>query len=221
MLCDNDIRYLREHMPFLKDSEIKRIESAADEYYPKGSIILSGKNECKGLMFVKSGCLRAFFETADGKEITLFRLMPGDVCLLTASCILHNITFEIILEAEKDSTLMTIPASAWEQIAKNNSEARNFEVSLMSKRFSEVMWVVEQLVSKNMGQRIADFLLRQSELAKSESLQLTHEMIAKNLGTAREVVSRLLKYFENDGAVRLERGRVIITDSAKLRKLAE
>ncbi|CDZ24583.1 CarD family transcriptional regulator [[Clostridium] cellulosi] len=221
MLSDNDIRYLREHLPFLKDTEIERIESASNEHYPKGSIILSGKNECKGLAFVKSGCLRAFFETADGKEITLFRLMPGDVCLLTASCILHNITFEIILEAEKDSTVMTIPAAAWEQIAKNNSEARNFEVSLMSKRFSEVMWVVEQLVSKNVGQRIAGFLLRQSELTKSESLSVTHEMIAKNLGTAREVVSRLLKYFENDGAVRLERGRIVITDFAKLQRLSE
>lgn len=221
MLWDNNISFLREHMPFLKGIEIEHIENAAEEHYSKGSIILSGKNECKGLVVVKSGRLRAFFETTDGKEITLFRLMPEDICLLTASCILNDITFEIILEAEKDSTIITIPAAAWEQIAKNNSEARNFEVNLMSKRFSEVMWVMEQLVSKNMGQRIADFLLRQSELTKSENLLITHEMIAKNLGTAREVVSRLLKYIENDGAVKLERSRIIITDFAKLQELSQ
>jgi CRP/FNR family transcriptional regulator len=88
----------------------------------------------------------------------------------------------------------------------------------VSGRFSEVMWVMEQLVSKNMRQRIAVFLLEQSVLEESETLAMTHEIIAKNLGTAREVISRTLKYFENDGIIRLSRGQIHITDMKRLKE---
>jgi CRP/FNR family transcriptional regulator len=93
-------------------------------------------------------------------------------------------------------------------------------MELVSERLSEVMWVMEQIVSKNMRQRIAVFLLEQSVLEESDTLTMTHETIAKNLGTSREVISRILKYFENDGIIRLSRGQIQIRDMKKLKEMS-
>ena len=169
---------------------------------------MNRERECNGLVVVKSGQLRAFVELENGKEITLYRLLSRDICILTASCVLKNITFEVTLEVEKDSEVYFIPALIWKKLAEENAAVREFSMELVAERFSEVMWVMEQMVSKNMGQRIAAFLLEQSVLEDSRTLAVTHDTIAKNVGTAREVVSRSLKYLENDGLLKLSRGRI-------------
>lgn len=189
-------------------------------HYRPGEVILSRGTECSGVVLVKSGQLRAFFETEDGRELTLYRLLPGDVCILSASCVLKNITFEVTLEAEKESEVAIIPASAWARLAEKDAGVKQYSMELVNERFSEVMWVMEQLVSKKMGERVAAFLLEQSVLEGSDTLSMTHETIAKNLGTAREVVSRILKYLENDGLLRYSRGRITLTDVKKLRELS-
>ena len=93
-------------------------------------------------------------------------------------------------------------------------------MEIVNERFSEVMWIMEQMVSRNMGQRIAAFLLQQAEFEKTTALPITHEAIAKNLGTAREVVSRILKYLENNNLIQLGRGQVILTDLDGLREMS-
>lgn len=133
---------------------------------------------------------------------------------------LKNITFEVTLEVEKDSEITFIPAAAWGKLAEKNSFVKEFSMELVNERFSEVIWVMEQMVSKNMGQRIAAFLLEQSVLENSETLSMTHETIAKNLGTAREMISRILKYLENDGLLKLSRGQIVLTDVKKLHDMS-
>ncbi len=218
-----DSDFLEKHLPFWgrlspADQSLVFNTCSACVYAP-GEIILSRDRECSGLVLVKSGQLRAFFESEDGKEITLYRLLSGDICILTASCVLKNITFEVTLEVEKNSEVLFIPAVTWGNLAGRNPDVKEFSMELVNERFSEVMWVMEQMVSKNMGQRVAAFLLEQSTLENSETLFLTHETIAKNLGTAREVISRILKYLENDGFLKLSRGQIILTDRKKLREL--
>jgi len=220
---NSDFGFLEEHLPFWSrlnpaDRDLIFSTCSASVYGP-GEIILSRDRECSGLVLVKSGQLRAFFESEDGKEITLYRLLSGDICILTASCVLKNITFEVTLETEKNSEVLFIPAVTWGKLAGRNADVKEFSMDLVSERFSEVMWVMEQMVSKNMGQRVAAFLLEQSALENSETLFLTHETIAKNLGTAREVVSRILKYLENDGLLKLSRGQILLTGRKKLREL--
>lgn len=216
--------FLGETLPFFrklrdKDRELIAATGSCSVFSP-GEIILNKDKECNGLVVVRSGQIRAFFELEDGKEITLYRLLPKDVCILTASCVLKNISFEITLEVEKNSEVCFIPALTWKKLAEENAAVKEFSMELVSERFSEVMWVMEQMVSKNIGQRIATFLLEQSVLENSQILSMTHDTIAKNIGTAREVVSRSLKYLENDGLLELSRGQVELTDLKRLRAMS-
>ena len=224
MLKSDDIVFFSSGLPFfnLLDEADRRsvIDAGRKSTYKAGETILSREKECSGLVLVKSGQLRAYFESEDSKEITLYRLLSGDICILTASCVLKNITFEVTLEVEKDSEVYFVPAAVWGNLAKKNSMVREFSMELVNERFSEVMWIMEQMVSKNMGQRIAAFLLEQSALEESETLSMTHDTIAKNLGTAREVVSRILKYLENDGVLKLSRGQITLIDMKKLREMS-
>ncbi|MFT8889223.1 MAG: Crp/Fnr family transcriptional regulator [Ethanoligenens sp.] len=223
MLHSDDMDFLTKYLPLLaKLSETDRaaiLASGVRASFEKGTAILDRERECNGLIVVKSGQLRASFNLQDGKELTLYRLLAGDICILSASCVLKNITFEITLEAERDSQVYFIPAVVWAELSGRNPEAKQFTMDLVSERFSEVMWVVEQMATKNMGQRVAAFLLEQSVLDGTEQLSITHDTIAKNLGTAREVVSRVLKYMENDGLLSLSRGKISLMQMKKLREM--
>lgn len=224
MFTESDIDYLGKALPFLNNldgADIRLIASTGSRSgFGQGEVIMNREMECNGLVIVKSGQLRAYFESEDGKGMTLYRLLPQDACILTASCILKNVTFEVNLEAEKNSEVYFIPAVVWKELTEKNVAVREFSMELMSGRFSEVMWVVEQMVSKNIGQRIASFLLEQSVLEDSQTLETTHDTIAKNIGTAREVISRTLKYFENDGILKLSRGKIHLSDIKRLRELS-
>ena len=224
MLNPSELSYLSGILTFwksLEEADLRLIASAgARAAYKQGETILSHGKECNGLVIVRSGQLRAYFESEDGKEITLYRLLPGDVCILTASCVLKNITFEVTLEVEKESKIYFIPALAWKELTERNAAVQEFSMELVSERFSEVMWGMEQRVSKNMGQRAASILLEQAVLEDSGTLALTHDSIARNIGTAREVVSRTLKYLENDGVLKLSRGRIQLSDPKKLREMS-
>lgn len=224
MLDSADTAFLDSCLPALKnlkeDGRRAVVTTGSKSSFRQGDIIMNRERECNGLVVVKSGQLRAFVELENGKEITLYRLLSRDICILTASCVLKHITFEVTLEVEKDSEVCFIPALTWKKLAEENAAVREFSMELVSERFSEVMWVMEQMVSKNMGQRIAAFLLEQSVLEDSRTLAVTHDTIAKNVGTAREVVSRSLKYLENDGLLKLSRGRIELIDLKKLREIS-
>lgn len=223
MLTHDDIIFLQEHLSFtkkLKANDLQDMVAAISKLaFKQGEIILSRDKECNGLVIVKYGQLRAFIELENGKEITLYRLLANDICILSASCVLKNITFDVHLETEKDSVLYIIPALCWETLTAKNIYVKEFTLNLIADRFSEVMWVMEQIVSKNMRQRIAAFLLEQSILEATDTLTVTHETIARNIGTAREVISRVLKHLENDGIIRLSRGQVQITDMEVLTEI--
>jgi cAMP-binding proteins - catabolite gene activator and regulatory subunit of cAMP-dependent protein kinases len=224
MLNGGDMAFIGGCLPFLETlGEADRqtiIQIGIKSVFHTGEIIRNREKECNGVVLVNKGQLRAYFESEDGKEITLYRLLSLDVCILTASCVLRNITFEVTLEAEKESAVYFIPASFWAALVQKNSAARDYSTGLVNERFSEVMWVMEQMVSRNMGQRVAAFLLEQSVLEDSRMLDITHDTIAKNLGTAREVVSRILKYLQNDGLLTLSRGRIALSDLDKLHEMS-
>lgn len=224
MLARQNMDFFNEALPFFQKLNNRELDLVATtgsrSVFSSGEIIINRDKECNGLVIVQSGQLRAFYELEDGKEITLYRLLPKDVCILTASCVLKNISFEITLEVEKDSEVYFIPAPTWKKLAEENVAVKEFSTELISERFSEVMWVMEQMVSKNMGQRIAAFLLAQSVLENSQTLTMTHDTVAKNIGTAREVISRSLKYLENDGLLKLSRGQIELIDLKRLRAMS-
>ncbi len=220
LLIDEDVLFLKEIFPFYEglshQEKFAFTSNLVREAYQKDKIILSQEDECNGVILVKSGQLRAYLNSDEGKEITLYRLLSNDVCIMTASCVLKNITFTVTLEVEKDSVLYFLPASIWSSLSNANAKIKEFELELVSTRFSEVMWVMEQVVFKGMGNRLAAFLLEQATLEETDFITITHETIAKNLGTAREVISRMLKYFETEGLVEMSRGTVKIVNHKKL-----
>lgn len=198
----------------LKDSAVKR-------RVEKGKILHKSSGECLGLVIVEEGQLRAFVLSEGGKEITLFRLFELDFCLFTASCVFSGIQFDVSIEVEKDTEFWLIPPNVYRELMEKSTAVANYTNELMASRFSEVMWLIEQVMFKSFDKRLAAFLLEESNIENSDRLEITHERIANHLGSAREVVTRMLKYFQNEGAVKLSRGAVEITDRKKLSEIAD
>lgn len=220
---EKEKKQFRLLLPFWKDlEEEQRVEidtNAKLVSYGAGEQIHGGRNDCTGVIVVKEGELRAYILSESGKEITLYRLKKGDICILSASCILRNINFELSIEAEKDTMLYLIAPKTYEKIKNKNHAVEKWTNETMNERFSETMWIMEQILFMSVDKRLAIFLLDESIAEKSDTISLTHETIAKHMGTAREVVSRMLKHFQNNGLVTLSRGGITIKDKSGLRKL--
>lgn len=196
------------------------ISQSQPRRFQKGDMILPYQEDCLGLMLVQQGQLRAFVLSAEGKEVTLYRLFELDVCIFSASCILNNIQFSIQIEAEKETDVLLVPPALYERLLAQSAPLSNYTNQLMSSRFSDVMWTLEQILFKSMDSRIAQFLLEYANIEGGEDLNLTHEAIARDLGTAREVVTRMLKYFSNEKLLELSRGRIRLLDVKRLREIA-
>lgn len=204
----------------LSETQQNRIlGSAAYRQIKKGTVIHSSGVDCTGLLLVQLGQLRAYILSDEGREITIYRLFDRDICLFSASCILRSVQFDITIEAEKDTDLWVIPAEIYREIMEESAPLANYTNEIMASRFSEVMWLVEQIMWKSMDRRTAAFLLEEAAIEKTERLAITHETIARHLGTHREVVTRMLRYFQGEGMVRLSRGIVEITGTEKLEAL--
>ena len=187
--------------------------------FSKGANIHDG-NECTGVIFVKSGSLRLYMLSDDGKDITLYRLFPGEMCMLSASCAFQNLTFDVFVDAEENSECVVISGCAFASLADKIPEMKIFALEAAMATFSDVMWVMQQILFMSFDRRLAIFLLDEASKTGSELIHLTHEQIAKYMGSAREVVSRMLKYFSTEGMVELSRGGVKLLDKQKLRRLA-
>ena len=185
----------------------------------KGTILHNGSIDCAGLFLLKAGQLRAYILSDEGRQITVYRLFDRDICLFSASCIMRSIQFEIVIEAEKDTELWVIPPDIYKQVMEQSAPVSNYTREIMESRFSDVMWLIEQVLWKSLDKRIAGFLWEESTIEGSLSLKITHEAVANHLGTHREVVTRMLRYFQEEGIVKLSRGVIEITDTKKLRSL--
>ncbi len=176
--------------------------------------------DCTGLFIVHKGKLRLYMLSEDGKEITLYRLTPGEMCMLSASCVLQSITFDVYVDAEEPSECYQISPAAFGDVYERYPTVKIFALEITVERFSSVMWVMQQLVFMSMDKRLAIFLLEETQASGTDRVNMTHEMISRHLGTAREVVTRLLKHFAQDGVLEVTRKGILITDKKKLRKIA-
>ena len=186
----------------------------------KGTHIHDSSAECLGLIIVRSGQLRAYILSEDGREITISRLFEYDVSLLSASCVMPDMQFNVMIEAEKDTEFWSIPACLFKNLVDESLAISNYSRNLLSSNFSELMWLMEQIMWKSFDKRLAAFLLEEARLEDNTVLHITHEKIASHLGTAREVVTRMLRYFQNEGMVKLTRGTIELIDQKKLEKNA-
>ena len=179
----------------------------------RGAVLHSGGADCTGLLLIKTGQLRAFILSKEGREVTLYRLFDRDICLFSAACIMRSIQFDVTITAEKDTELWVIPSDVYRQIKEQSASAANYTNEIMASRFSEVMW-------NSMDRRVAAFLLEEAAIEGTDRLRITHEAIANHLGTHREVVTRMLRYLQRENMVKLARGAVEITDRTGLEALS-
>ena len=187
----------------------------------KGAHIHSADEECLGLVLVKDGQLRAYILSEDGREITIGRLFGYDVSLLSASCVMPDMQFNVMIEAEKDTSFWSVPACLFKNLMEDSLAVANYARNLMTGNFSELMWLMEQIMWKSFDKRLAAFLLEEAAIEGDTVLKITHEKIAAHMGTAREVVTRMLRYFQGEGMVKLTRGAVELTDRNRLEELCE
>ena len=223
MVRNDSIALLKEHLSFWKEltrEQQKNLEqSILKKNFSKGEIMSGGSENCAGLFLILSGQVRAYIVSESGREITLYRLFDRDVCLFSASCMLKDITFDIYNEVEKDTEAYLIPTAVVRRLAKEAVAVQSFMYQLMASRFSEVMWILEQALFTSVDKRLASYLLEQINIQQTNAIKVTHEKIANDLGTAREVVTRMLKYFQNEFMVSLSRGVVEVINKDKIEKL--
>ena len=202
-----------EHQERIRNSLIRRRIGA-------GTVIHNGSADCAGLLLVESGRLRAYILSDGGREITLYRLFDRDICLFSASCMLRSLQFDVTIQAEKDTELWVIPTEIYQRIMAQSAPLSNYTNEIMAARFSEVMWLLEQVMWKSMDRRVAGFLLEEAAIEDGNRLSITHEAIANHLGTHREVVTRMLRYLQGEGLVKLSRGAVELLDEKRLEELS-
>ena len=216
-----DIRNLLERsFPFwdsLSENQRKEMESGISRNVcPKKTSLHFGGGECAGVQIIESGRARVFITSPNGGDITLFRLMAGDVSILSAACMLNGMDVELDMEMETDCVVYTIPKKVYKRLYDENGAVKDYTMEMVSEKFSDMMWLFNQFVFSNVASRLAGVLLEHRAMAGSDEFPVTHEALARDAGTAREVVSRLLKQFQTEGLVRLSRGKVEILDAGKL-----
>lgn len=225
MIKDKDKRFLAKILTFWDKLDSKQKELLLDNtkqaLFDEGTNIHSGKDDCAGVILVKSGGLRAYILSEEGKEITLYRFSSGDICILSSSCIFENIDFDIFVDSEVESEVLIIDSKIFERISNENIYAENFSYRKTIDRFSDVMSAIQQLLFLSVDKRLANFLCDEVSKAGIDTLLITHEEIAKHIGSVREVVSRTLKTFEKKGIVTLSRGKVKVVDKVKILEILE
>lgn len=192
-----------------------------EKFFENGTTINNFNNNCKGIFAVKKGELRVFIVSKEGREITLYRLGQGDVCVLSASCLMDSIVFDIFIEAIGDTEVYVIPSKQLSYIIDQNPQVGLYIYKNATEKFTKVMWTMQQLLFMKVDQRLADFIWNETIRQNSNIINVTHDEIAKQIGSAREVVSRIIKYFANEGILSLKRGQIELLDKNKLKKIME
>lgn len=206
--------------PSLSEDEKERVRQRTFvNNYGKGTIINNSNNECLGMLLILSGEIRTYLLSEEGREVTLFRLYAGDLCVLSASCVISQINFETQMIAQQNTKVLIIPVDVIAALREKNIHVRCFLYELATKRFSDVMWAMQQILFKGLDRRLAGFLLVEAERTDSNVIHMTHEQIAQHISSAREAVARMLKHFAEDGLVDIKRGAITLLDIDGLRNL--
>ena len=195
------------------------LNSSQTVSFARGATVHDG-GECTGVILIKSGSLRLYLLSDEGKEVTLYRLFPGEMCIFSASCVLDSLTFDVFIDAEEDSECIVVGGCAYEGVWQRSDEVKIFTYETALSRFSDIMWIMQQILFMSMDKRLAILLLDEIQVNGTDTVSMTHEMMARHLGTAREVVTRMLKHMASDGIVEVGRKGVTVLDKNKLRSIA-
>ena len=213
---------LKRAFPFISglDSGLRQeFENACSlKSIKQGSQLTDSGTSCQFMMFVLAGCIKIFKPSPEGREIALFRVTPGECCIMSAACILSGKPFPAMAVAEEAVTAVALPGVAFIDFFSRSTVLRQYIMGMFADRFEAMAMLVEEVTFNRMDKRLAKFLVQKRQ---QEKLETTHEAIAFELGTAREVVSRLLNDFQKKGYVRLSRGEISLESPEALLRLSE
>lgn len=204
------LRCLPPHLGALVGREAQRV------LIPSGRVLFDPGSPCYSFLMLTAGSIRVTKPSASGREILLYRLQPGDSCILTVSCLLGDAHYPARGVVEADVTGIALPRGIFNQLLEASREFREFVFSFFAERIAHLMLLVEDLAFKPLEERLAAVLL-----SKGEVVEVTHQQLADELGSVREVISRILKEFEGQGAVHLARGCIRVVDRARLVEIAD
>ena len=196
-------------------------DNAYIRHFEQGEILYGKCSFCLGMFRVLCGQVRAYILSSEGREITLFHLPVGDNCILSASCVLSQLSFESHLMAEQPTDVLVVPAEIFGRLCDSNVLVRCFSYELATKRFSTVMFVMQQILFYRMDKRIASFLIQKMQITGKTEIFITQEELAKQVNSAREVVARILKKFAAEELVKNKRGIITILQPDGLLRICE
>ncbi|MGI6069184.1 MAG: Crp/Fnr family transcriptional regulator [Blautia sp.] len=209
-----------EELPFWKQlsdpSKALLRDGIQSIQYPAGAQVASTDSDCLGTLFVQKGIMRVYLLSEDGKEATIYRLHPGEVCVLTASCLISGITFDVQIDAETACDTLLIPSRILSVLMEENVYVENYVYKLTTEHFSKVISAMERIFFLSLRQRIAAFLIDESAEQNTNTLSITQEQMARAIGSAREAVSRTLKQMTKEGILDVTRGGLQILDKSRL-----
>jgi CRP/FNR family transcriptional regulator len=201
----NELR-IPDMFTFLPPDRVHRMDM------PVGTFVFRENEGCGRIGFIVSGSIRVFKEHDSGKSITLYRIGPGDTCILSMSCALSNPIHQASAIVEEDATVLTISTEDFRSLMDSSNEARDYVFSMFATRLTDVMILLEEIVFRRMDERLAGILIDHAARHHTLTINATHEKLAEEAGTAREVVTRILRDFAARGWVELQRGSITITD---------
>ena len=185
--------------------------------FEKGSVVHRSDMGCQGAILIQKGAFRVYIISEEGREVTLFRIREGECCVLSASCLLDSIQFDIFIETAEKTEAVVIPTTILNHIMEENPDVGLYMYQQATERFSEVMWTMQQILFMAIDKRVAIYLWDESISRGLTTIKTTHDEIARNIGSAREVVTKVLNYFAEEGVVALGRGRIEIANKEKLK----
>lgn len=220
-----DINEVIKQLPFWKnlldEEKAHLLSGAVLRVYKKDSYMYGMTDACLGMIYVQKGSIRVYITNEEGREITLFHIGGGECCIMSASCVITGISLDVQLYVEEETEIIAIHSGMVQKLMDSNIYVRCFAYELATKRFSDVVWVMQEILFAGFDVRMARFLLSIYEKTGEKKIQMTQEAIAKEVNSAREVVARMLKQFASDELIELYRGVIIIKDLEGLKKIID
>ncbi len=219
------VQLLIQYLPFWDQLTVtqqnKLCTGSSINQYKKRSNIHGGDETCRGLMIVLSGTLRSYLIAENGRELTLTRFEKGEICVFAASCVIASMGLNVVIDAEKVADILIISGNAYSDIAKENTEARDYIFNIAVRSLSSAVLAMQQTIAVSLDKRIAIFLCEEMAKTNSTTIYLTHEQLAGYISSAREAVTRVLKKFSREGIVELLRGGIKVLCKDRLQQIAD
>ncbi len=219
MLTASTKERLLRHYPMLAELPAGEVDSLLVHSMmmslPAGAVVFDELQPCQGFPMLLSGSIRVIKSAPNGRELQLYRINPGESCILTSSCLLGHTRYQARGVTEQATEMVVLPPGEFHRLFGNHDAFRTYVFNLFSERLTSLMELVSAVAFQKLDQRLAALLV-----SKPNPLRITHQALADELGSAREIISRLLKGFADQGWVRLGREQIDITDTAALRRFA-